>query len=353
MRLRAVGVAAALLGTLPSAEAAQTCPAHTWERVAPKMVGWSSGKLKKADDLAEELATESYLVAVGGRIIWEFGDTALATNVHSVRKGIASILLGIAADRGQIALERSLADLGIDDVGGLSDMEKTATVHQLLSARSCIYHRAAYETKEQLDLRPERYSCRPGERWFYNNWDFNVLGTIYEHISKRNIFDGFETELARPLQLEHFKKAEHTQFHREPELSAHPAYLFRLSGLDMARIGLLMSRGGDWCGSRIVSKRWVDQSTSKYSDTNRHTGYGYLWWVGEDGKQFGVQFQGRTFSARGSRGQFMVVNPAHDIVIVHRVDTDAKGQRVKTREFAELLAAIVAAAGDARTERKQ
>ena len=114
----------------------------------------------------------------------------------------------------------------------------------------------------------------------------------------------------------------------------------------MARIGLLMARGGDWCGKRIVSQSWVEESTRSISDTNRDKGtskYGYLWWVGPDGRQLGATFNGHTFSARGVRGQYMIVNPADDLVIVHRVDTDVKGQRVRSSEFQELAQAIMAA----------
>ena len=77
---------------------------------------------------------------------------------------------------------------GIDDNQGLSPTEKTATIRNLISARSCIYHQAAYETKEQIGRRPERHSCRPGERWFYNNWDFNALGTIYQTVAGVTLF---------------------------------------------------------------------------------------------------------------------------------------------------------------------
>ena len=327
---------------LPGATVAQVCPGTAWERVAPKDAGWSARRLKKADAVARSLDSDSYVVVSGGKIVWEYGDTSLASNVHSVRKSIASMLFGIARDRKQMPLDRTLADLGIDDNQGLSPTEKTATIRNLISARSCIYHQAAYETKEQIGRRPERHSCRPGERWFYNNWDFNALGTIYQTVAGKTLFDAFESDIAGPLQLEHFRKSEHAVFHRE-DVSRHPAYLFRLSALDMARIGLLMSRGGDWCGKRIVSKSWVEESTVKISDTNRKTGYGYMWWVGEDGRQLGAEFKGKTFSARGARGQFMIVNPADDIVIVHRVDTDVKGQRVSPRDFEELAQAIVAA----------
>jgi len=347
-RLQVAGLSiclATFAGAWPQSSSAQVCPGSTWQRVAPKDAGWLAARLRQADAIAGNLDTTSYLVVSGGRIVWEYGDTALVGNVHSVRKSIASILFGMAQDRKQLTLDRTLASLGIDDRQALSPAEKAATIRHLLSARSCIYHKAAYESREQVRLRPERHSCRPGERWYYNNWDFNALGTIYQTVTGSSLFDAFEREIAGPLQLEHFRKAEHTSFHRE-RVSHHSAYLFRLSALDMARVGLLMGRGGDWCGKRIVSKSWVDESTRRISDTNRDggtSGYGYLWWVGTDGRQLGATFTGHTFSARGLRGQYMIVNPAEDLVIVHRVDTDAKGLQVRPGQFAALAQAIVGA----------
>ena len=334
---------ALLAGLLLAAPAsAETCPAATWARVAPASAGWSTDRLREADAIARSLDSDGYVVVSGGKVVWEYGATATPTNVHSIRKSIAGILFGIAGDRGQLARDRTLAELGIDDVPPLSPSERSARVRDVLAARSCIYHHAAYETATQRASRPTRESCRPGERWVYNNWDFNASGSIYQAVTGRTLFDAFEDELARPLQLEHFDRAAHTKFHRE-DVSRHPAYLFRLSALDMARIGLLMARGGDWCGRRIVSRAWVEESTAAISETDRETGYGYMWWVGEDGRQLGATFEGKAFSARGSRGQYILVHPASDLVIVHRVDTDVRNRRVRRVEFTRLLNAILAA----------
>lgn len=318
------------------------CPGRTWQHVNADAAGWSSEGLRRANAVARGLGTDSFVVIQGGKLIWRYGTPSQPTNIHSVRKSIASILFGIAHDTGTMRLDTTLGQLGVDDHKRLSATEKTATVRDLLSARSCIYHEAAYETQEMEEKRPERHSCRPGERWFYNNWDFNALGTIYGLQTGRSLFDALDEQLARPLGFEDFNKSAHTRFHTEPA-SRHPAYLINLSALDLARIGLLMARGGDWCGRRIVSKAWVAESTSAISQTDRSTGYGYMWWVADNGRQFRVQFEGKTFSARGSRGQFLIVNPATDLVIVHRVDSGVRGKKVGSRDFGELLATIMAA----------
>lgn len=72
-----------------------------------------------------------------------------------------------------------MAELGIDDnEPRLTDEEKRATVHDLLKARSGVYHPALYETARMKEKRPPRHSHASGTFWYYNNWDFNVLGTI-------------------------------------------------------------------------------------------------------------------------------------------------------------------------------
>ena len=77
-------------------------------------------------------------------------------------------------------MSSTLAELGIDDnEPSLTDVEKRATVRDLLTARSGVYHPALYETPGMAAMRPLRGSHLPGTHWYYNNWDFNALGTIY------------------------------------------------------------------------------------------------------------------------------------------------------------------------------
>ena len=90
-----------------------------------------------------------------------------------------------------------------------------------------------------------------------------------------------------------------------------------LSTHDLARIGYLMLRGGQWDGRQIVSRDWVEASTSPVvpdvaPDTGRpDTGYGYQWWVPahENGET-------RVFAANGYGGQFLHVVPEHDLISV-------------------------------------
>src|SRR5262249_5297964 len=79
-----------------------------------------------------------------------------------------------------------------DKPPALTDGEKQATVRDLLMARSGVYHEAAAENDHMKQVRPERGSHRHGTFWYYNNWDFNVLGTIYRQRTSGDIFGAGE-----------------------------------------------------------------------------------------------------------------------------------------------------------------
>jgi CubicO group peptidase (beta-lactamase class C family) len=59
-----------------------------------------------------------------------------------------------------------------------------------------------------------------------------------------------------------------------------------LSTRDMARLGLLMLRQGQWRGHQIIPSEWVRRSTSVRTPSTEmpdsDLGCGYLWWVWEE-----------------------------------------------------------------------
>lgn len=325
--------------------AAEVFPGATWDRVEDlRAAGWDASKLDAADKLAGTLSTDAYLVIDRGRIVHEYGATRLPTNVHSVRKSVLNLLVGIAVGRGAIDLSRTMADLGIDDVDALTASERSATVQQLLQARSGIYHPAAYETKAMAALRPARGTASPGVRWYYNNWDFNALGTIFERATGKPVFAALLDDLANPLGFEHFTPAADTRLRYEPT-SQHPAYTMRLSARDMARVGLLVLREGRWHARQVVPEGWIAASLTAYTEgARRGVGYGYLWWIGEHGRHFRHAFPGKVVSARGHRGQYIVIDFARELVIVHKVNSELDSRRrVSAAEFGQLLALVLQA----------
>jgi CubicO group peptidase (beta-lactamase class C family) len=272
-----------------------------------------------------------------GLAVVRWGSTSRNHIVQSVRKSFLSGLYGIYQDEGMIDLSRSLAELGVDDSvpPTLTDLEKTATLNQLIKARSGVYHEAAAESQSMKDARPERWSHDPGTFYYYNNWDFNVLGVAFIQLTGEDIFEVLYDRVAVPIRMEDFA-ASNGWYHYE-DISEHPAYPFDMSARDMARYGLLFARGGRWHDEQIIPGAWVEESTTGYSDTGGAFHYGYMWWVGKP-----ERFRGhRMFAALGGSGHAIFVFPEIDLVVVHRVNPST--YRFGWNEVLELLDRVLGA----------
>ena len=316
-------------------------PGKEWRRAeSAEALGWSSEKLQEAQEYADTIDTAAVMVVHDGVVVAEWGETASKFKCHSIRKSFLSALYGIHVADGRVNSASTLEELGINDNDPLTATEKQATVAELLKARSGIYHPALYETAAMKARRPRRGSHRPGTFWYYNNWDFNVLNTIFEQETGTKIFEEFQRRIAEPLQMQDYEPTDGEYF-RGPE-SIHAAYPFRMTARDMARFGLLFLRQGRWKGEQIIPADWVEESTRSFSDAGRSGGYGYMWWVAVDGRHLpGVRLPAGAYSARGHRGHFILVIPSEKLVIVHRVNTDERGRRVSTEQFGRLVRLIL------------
>lgn len=322
----------------------QTVFAAAWETLSDaeaKAAGWSREKLSEARSYAATIQTEAFMIIAQGRVLDAWGAVDQKFNAHSIRKSFLSALVGIRVAENRLSLEATMGDLGIDDnEPGLTPVEKQATVHDLLKARSGIYHPALYETSRMKALRPERHSHEPGSFWYYNNWDFNALGTIYEQACKSSIY--LKQLIAEPLGMQDYEVAD-GQYFTGPD-SIHRAYPVRMTARDMARFGLLFLRNGKWGDTQIIPEDWVKASTTSYSSAGNSGGYGYLWWICQNGTHLpGVTLPEGSYSARGAGGHYILNIPSLDLVIVHRVNTDIKDRSVSSSEFGELVRLILAA----------
>ena len=321
----------------------QWLPGADWDRLPPAKSGWSEAGLAEAKQQADRMHATGVMIIHHGAVVGEWGDTQKRTELASVRKSFLSALTGIAVSDGKISLDRTMAQLGIDDnPPSLTDVEKTATVRMLLEARSGVYHPALYETAAMARARPKRGSHDPGTFWYYNNWDFNVLGTIYEHATGVGIYDALDRQIAKPIGMQDYRPSDGTYYTGAD--SIHRAYPIRMSARDLARFCLLYLHKGAWGGKQIVPAAWVAESTRPYSDAGRDRGYGYLWWTAPPQPHTGLFGEG-WFSALGAGGQYGFVKPSLDLVVVLRVDRDMRLPEPRFTDFAEFVEQVAKAGG--------
>ncbi|KAA0694498.1 class C beta-lactamase-related serine hydrolase [Neorhizobium sp. P12A] len=297
-------------------------PKQAWDEVDAQQRGWRRDLLSRAEQSAMEFGTISGFIIHKGTVIASHGDPQRKILIRSMRKSFLSALIGIEVERGRIRLDDTLAELGIDDVNGLTASEQQATVRQLLQARSGIYHPALAESKEMLATKPPRGSSQPGDRWYYNNWDFNALGTIYETATGQSVFDGVYRDIALPIGMQDFQPSDGEYL--RGDASIHPAYHMLMTSRDLARFGWLYLNRGRWHDAQVVPETWVHESVAAHSFDGTN-GYGYMWWTtGHDGEAqntapspYRKHMPPFRYFAHGHHGQMIAVMPEKEIVIVH------------------------------------
>ncbi len=322
--------AAAQIGVRPAELLRPSFPEKDWERIEkPESAGYSSARLQGLRSWLESIDTTAMMVAVGGRSLFEYGDLSHLSYLASVRKSILAMLYGKYVENGTIALGRTLRDIELDDLQGLMPQELQATVEHLITARSGVYHPAS-NSGDSTASAPPRGSQRPGTYYLYNNWDFNAAGAAFEKMTGRDIYDALQADLAQPIGMQDFDRALQRKT-GDAKRSQHMAYHMHLSTRDMARVGLLMLRGGEWSGRQVVPRDWVKRIAGLVTPFNEMNppsyrslgsgnrwGYGYMWWVWDAPNSPGP-FMG-AYTGMGAGGQYITILPQLDMVVAHKTD---------------------------------
>ena len=125
--------------------------------------------------------------------------------------------------------------------------------------------------------------------------------------------------------------------------SVYAAYPFRMTARDMARFGLLFLRQGQWRGRQVVPGDWVAGARHPTRMRANRAVWLPVVGIGERKHLPGVTMPEGSYSARGAGGHYILVVPAYDLVIVHRVNTDIRDRSVSRAEFGKLVGLILEA----------
>ncbi|MBQ0144711.1 MAG: serine hydrolase [Bacteroidales bacterium] len=339
-------------------------PGKDWETTKPESRGYSSAKLEVfRKQLASGFKTTSLMIAVGGKVIFSYGDVTENVRIASCRKSLLSTLYGKYVENGTIDLNLTLRDLGIDeaedswggvelnwDGGKLLESEKDATILDLITARSGCFHKPANSGDDHDSMKAsDRGKYKHGEYFLYNNWDFNCAGGVFEMLTGQNIYAAFKEDIADPCGWQDFSLSNQKKTEEYKGASQFPAYHFWISTRDMLRMALLMMNKGNWDGKQVVSKEWAERITSIYtpraqmhpsSRLTKQFDYGYLWWL------FCKEYSGYDpdifeggFTATGSGGQYITVLPKLDMVLAHKDNTFSTNDKETLLRIVRLVAA--------------
>lgn len=294
-------------------------PAKDWQQVNnPEEFGWNTDRLNSVENFSKASGTQSVMIIDDGKLIESWGNTDKNFYVASIRKSYLSMIYGYYINSG-ISLEATLNDYNIDDINPtLNTLEKSAKIKDLLFSSSGVYHSSTDSDNDNLPL---RNSTLPGTSFYYNNWDFNALGTIFEQRTGEKIHQVFSDRIGSKIGLQDFNWPTDGRYNTSSK-SIHRSYPFNMTTRDMARIGLLMLKKGNWNGIQIIDESWVNTITTRkieVPESDGGGGYGYMWWVNDAGRftDYG-NIPTDAFSAQGNQSQIILVIPSKNVVIVHR-----------------------------------
>ena len=302
----------------------------------PFPTGINKDALKAASDWAferesTEQVTLSLLVVHKGQIIHERYapgvDMHTKTRTWSTAKSIAVTLIGMLADEGKLALDEPLGLEWLPKVASPeTDPRSEITLRHVLNMSSGLYtvdnRRMEYATGSGLAYWAGASSVngalnrglirKPGTYWDYENYD-TILGVL----AMKNALGDHKTymEFPRKALLDRIGM-------RNTLLSTDRFGDFILSSQvytnarDLARFGLLYLQNGVWNGERLLSEKWIEfVRTPAPATADRGNMYGGQWWLVPDER---TDVPKDAYSTAGNRGQYVIIVPSHDLVIVRR-----------------------------------
>lgn len=272
------------------------------------------------------------VILKNGYIIGKWGDVNRVDMTFSVTKSYLSTIAGIAYDKGLILnLDQKLSEI-IWDGTFEGNHNKDITWSHLLDQSSDwsgqlwdTYDWGDRPISKSLDSMRYRKLYKPGTRYKYNDVRVNVLSysllNIFREplprILKNNIMDNIgASNTWRWYGYDNSWVNMDGQWIQSVSGGGHSGGGMFINTLDHARFGLLFLSNGNWNGKQLISKEWIKKATTP---SNTNPSYGYMWWLNNpNGERFVKNTSPKIYFAAGFGGNYIVVIPDKNIVVVTR-----------------------------------
>ena len=329
------------LPRLPSQPEATPWPTDIWPSAEPQaqtdqaeLTRLLDHAFSNPDDLGK---TSAFLAVQGGKIVSErynegFGPDE-TYHSWSMAKSMTHALIGIAMGDGHLDIH---APAKVPEWQVADDPRAAITVEHLLRMISGLQFTEDYEdsgishTIEMLfgsgkeDV-AQFAAAMPlehpiGSFWSYSSGTTNILCRLLADTLGVDQA-GFETFLrGRLLDPLGMRSA-------IPKFDAAGTFIGSsfcfCTARDFARFGLLYLRDGVWDGARILPEGWVDHARTPTPNvpSEEPMGYGGQWWLDIAGPG--------SFSANGYDGQYIVIVPEKDLILVRHGMSEARKDNVR------------------------
>ena len=289
--------------------------------------------------------THALMIVQGGRVIFErygvkSGPDATQPS-WSMAKSITHALVGILVDAGKLDIHRPAQ---VPEWQGAGDSRAAITLDMLLRMSSGLTFVEDYVPGHPSDVIAMLYGVGKGDVahyaadlalahpagsfWNYASGTTNIIARLAAQAQGGDFAAFMRERLFAPLGMTS----------ATPKFDAAgtfigSSYCF-CTARDFARFGLLYLRDGVWEGRRLLPPGWVDYGrTPTFQQAGVSDGrYGAQWWLDIGGPG--------SFSANGYDGQFIVIVPDLDLVVVRNGATPLDKKDELRTWMSDLVAAF-------------
>ncbi len=277
----------------------------------------------------------SIVIAQGGKVLFENyyngADQNTKHNTRSTTKTIATLLTGIAIQKGHIKSEKETIFKYLKQhlpVKNPDKRKEAITIEDLLTMSSVMecndndYFSRGNEsrmyliedwTQFYLDLPIRSYTFRNkpedepyGRSWSYCSAGSAAVSAVLESAMDMKVHEFAKKELLAPLGITDYK------LHFSPMGILNTAGGSEYTSRDLLKLIQLCANGGVWNGQQIISANFLRKATSPQAKPWDDDDYGYLFWI----RPFGKERQYGSYFMAGNGGQKVVAIPELDATVV-------------------------------------
>lgn len=300
---------------IPYAPAKTECSKPEKKYFKRKIGGKGKLYAKRLADMLVALEAEkranlhNIMVIKDGEVILEAShpgyDVNTAHLAHSMSKTVTGIAIGLLVDEGKIELSEKIVDI-FPEITFKDKRFTDITVEHLLTMESGVPFSelgTVTEDKWTKAFFASELSFAPGERFGYNSMNSYILSEIVTRVTKESLSEYLTPRLFEPLGITNYF------WEKGPEGFEKGGFGLYMSCESFAKIGVLLLNGGVFEGKRIISEKWVKESTETRVAVPEEKGsfnYGYHVWVSRTADSFGLN---------GMLGQNVWIYPKHNLVV--------------------------------------
>lgn len=254
-------------------------------------------------------------------------------HLYSLSKSFTSVCVGIAQDMGLLSVDEKMLDIFPECAPAeVSEYLAQMTLGDVLSMQSghevCHLNQMRFSENAVKTFLAMPVVYKPGTTFVYSTGGTCVCGAAVEKRAGMKLADFMDKYLFEPLGI----KKPHVLTLADGTHTGGIGIFLSID--DLFRFGMMLLRGGEYNGKRIVSKAYLDKATSAIADNSCNgtpdwvAGYGYQFW----------QNAKSGFRGDGAYGQLLVVLPEEDTVFA--LQAEASNMQAEMDRIYELLDSV-------------